>query len=136
MAFLKAFYIWKVDETKGRKPWQDPTLIAVFVSLMANLLARKGIVLGTEDQQITVQAIIAVLSFISIVVCRLLSPHVGLRAQTPAEVAAGVPSATVVDPAASPAIQASQAAMAEPAKPFAFPSHSGSDIPTYTWKKE
>jgi hypothetical protein len=95
--FLKAFYVYKVGESAGRKPWEDKTLIAALVSFFATIAAKYwGLDISAEEQA----------GFVTVVVLvfRLISPHVGMRPQTPQEVVAGVPSAPVVDiEAGSPA---------------------------------
>jgi hypothetical protein len=96
---LKSFYVYKVGESAGRKPWEDKTLIAALVSFLATAAAKYwGLEISAEEQA----------GFVTVVVliARLFSPHVGIRPQTPQEVVAGIPSAPVVDPeACSPASQ-------------------------------
>ena len=89
--FFKAFYVYKVGESAGRKPWEDKTLLAALVSFLATVAAKYwGMTLSAEEQAGFVTMIV--------LIARLVSPHVGLRPQTPQEVVAGVPSSPVVDP--------------------------------------
>jgi len=112
---LKIFYVQKVGESAGRKPWEDKTLLSLIASFPAGFIANMllqhwGIVLGA-DEQAGLQALLVVVVGI---IFRLASPHVGIRPQTVLEVIQNVPSAPVADPQAGTMATVMAEKLAEP----------------------
>jgi hypothetical protein len=89
--FLKMFYVYKVGESAGRKPWEDKTLLTALVSFLATIVAKYWELDLSADEQAGIVVMFTIIA-------RLLSPHVGIRPQTTLEVVEGVPSVTVSDP--------------------------------------
>jgi hypothetical protein len=79
--FLKMFVVYKEDCAKGKKPWEDPALLALAVGYLCTIAAKYWGLEIKPDEQAGVVVVIGTLF-------RLASPHVGFKADKPIQVTA------------------------------------------------